>query len=367
MTGRPLGPSLGCFAMLLAGCATAPSGGVRTQATQTLAGVPVKITRISVPAASMYSNAQLAAGSVWAAAPSVFGHKTIRVDPKTYQVAELSRPFTAGFADLLVDEHALWFSDGMTKAFAGRGDLYRVDLDTNQVVATIEGVGAPFGSGDGAIWAYNLRTSVVSGIEMTTNEVSTHFVATGGSYNESFAFGDGSIWQFAHQGEVSAWQLANGAIPSSVVRRIDPRTGTVIAEIPIGPYVPSDRINYVAGAIWVLGERDTSGVGFATRIDVKTNQVTATIPLVRTVSGCVDHPQPKTPVFVAGGIWVSTFCTFVSRLPGVLLKIDLQTNRVADQLGVSNAYDRRTGQPVLAAGEGALWGFDGRSAVHFEF
>lgn len=364
---RTLSASLACCALLLSGCATTPAGTVQTQAIETLRGMPVKITRISVPAAGMSSNAQVAAGAVWAAAPGMFGHKTIRVDAKSYRVAELSRPFTAGLADLLVDDHAIWFSDGMTKAFAGRGDLYRVDPDTNQVTATIEAVGSPFASGDGAVWAYNLRTQVVSGIDTTNNQIRTRIDTQGGPYDVSFAYGAGSIWQFAYEGDASAWQLTNGATPSSVVRRIDPQTTKVIAEIPIGPYHPTDRINYVAGAVWVLGERDNSGMAFATRIDVETNLVAATIPLTRTVTGCVEHSRPRTPVFWNGAIWVSTFCTDVGRLPGILLKIDLQTNQVTDQMNLSDFEGHRHSQPALAAGEGALWGFDGVSAVRFDF
>lgn len=381
MLSRSLSASLVCCASLLSGCATTstgtaqtqaietlPTGSVYTHVIQTLRGMSLKITRIDVPfSPAGHGNAQVAAGYVWATKPSPLGlHKTVRIDAKSYQVAELSRPFTAGGADLLVDEHAVWFSDGISR-FSGRGDLYRVDPNTNQITATIEAVGTPFASGDGAVWAYNLRTRVVSGIDTNNNQVRTQLVTQGGPYNDFYTFGAGSIWQFAHEGDVSSWQLVRGATPPSVVRRIDPSSKKVIAEISIGPYRPTDQIRFVAGAVWVLGERDKSGTAFATRIDVKTNLVTATIPLVRTVTGCVVHSLPKTPVFWDGGIWISTFCTAVGGLPGVLLKIDLQTNQVTGQFPLSQLFQNpRRSHPALAVGEGALWGFDGLSAIRFD-
>ena len=266
----------------------------------------------------------------------------------------------------MVAEHSIWLSDGLAR-YAVSGDLYRVEPGTNQITATIEAVGTPFASGDGAVWAYNARTRVVSGIDTKTNQIRTQLVTQGGPYDDYYTFGAGSIWQYAHVGDVSSWQLVRGAIPPSVVRRIDPSSKKVIAEISIGPFRPTDKIRFVAGAIWVLGWRDKSGMAFATRIDVKTNLVAATIPLVRTVTGCVEHSLPKTPVFWNGGIWVSTFCTAVGRLPGILLKIDLQSNQVTDQIGLSAFEGHLGGQPELAAGEGALWGFDGRSAIRFDF
>lgn len=280
----------------------------------------------------------------------------------------LSRPWTAGFADLLVDRDSIWFSDGMTK-ITGHGDLYRLDIETNQVKATIEAVGSPFALGDGAIWAYNPQTQTVTGIDAKNNQVRTKttLVAQGSKYHESFAFGGGSIWQLTYKEEVSALQLAGGEIPPSIVRRIDPHTNKVTAEIPIGPYRPSDGIRFVEGAIWVLGELDTGGKPFATRIDIKTNLVAATIPLVRSMeSACAVHSMPKTPVFWNGGIWVATFCTSISRAPYILVKVDIETNQVTDELRLP--VDKGSPDHLrLAVGDDSLWGVDGSSAVRLDF
>jgi hypothetical protein len=364
-SNTPLNLLLVSSALLVSACATtAPTGGVQTREVRTTGGMPVKITRIPLPGL-IHKDVQVAAGSVWAYAPGMFSPITFRIDPNSNQVVELSSPFTATGADLLVDEHAMWLSEAQTP-MAGRGDLRRIDLASNQTVATIEAVGAPFATDDDTVWAYNPFTGVVTGIDIKDNRIRTKIATKGRVYLESVTFGAGSLWQFAFKGNVTSSQVARRVFPPGMVRRIDPQSGKVVAEIPLGPYRPSDRINFVAGAIWVVGERDDSGLAVATRIDVATNRVAATIRLPRQY-GCVVQRNPRTPVLWKGAIWLSTFCTDIGHMPGLLLKIDLEKNEVTDQLGLSQSQGHLGRQPDLAAGEGAVWGFDGRSALRFDF
>lgn len=364
---RQLGASLVCLVLLLAGCA-APTGTVRTQESQTLRGVPVKITSIPVPN-QRYVDAQGAAGSVWAAHGSMSGfHKTLKIDTRSHQVTLLPRPWTSGGADLLVADSSLWLSDGATR-LTGNGDLYRFVIETNQPIATVKAAGIPFGFGDGALWAFNPRTRIVSGVDTKTNQVRKELplAAQEWRHGESFTFGDGAIWQTAFLEDVSALQLAGGVVPQSVVRRIDPHTNRVIAEIPIGPFLAADRIRFVAGAIWVLGEREKKGKPIATRIDVNTNAVVAAIPLTRSMeSACGLVSAPKTPVLVKGAVWVATFCSTIAQVPYVLLKIDLATNQVTDELRLLS-HKGIPENSSLATGDGALWAFDGPSAVRIDF
>lgn len=347
------------FAFLLSGCASSPTGGIQTDVIHTLRGTQIQITRISLPfSAPGHGNVQVAVKSVWATEPSSLGqHKNIRVHTDTYQVTELSRPWTAGIADLLVDEHSIWLSDGMTK-LTGSGELFRINPNTNQTITVIEDAGSPFAVGDGMIWAYNLRTGVVSGIDPSDNQVHVQLVTTGSSGAGDFAFGEGDIWQYVRGDSVNS------------VRRIDPQSKKVVAEISVALHHTSDRLRFVAGAVWILGELEQTGNKFmpvAIRIDAASNLITATIPLERSLPVCALHASPKTPVLWDGGLWISTFCSDVHRIPGVLLKIDLQSNGITDEIILSTLKGHLGGQPVLAAGAGALWGFDGRSAIRFDF
>ena len=368
--------SIICLAVLVTGCTTTPVGTVQTRVERTLRGAPVQITRISLPLGPEHTNAQVAAGSAWATDPSPLGtHKTLRVNTTSYQVVEYSRPWTAGAADLLIGENAIWFSDGMPQA--GHGDIYRADLDTHNIIATIKAAGAPFDIGDHTVWAYNFDTRVVTGTDTKSNRIRVTLPvqhgpgATRFSGWQQLAFGAGSIWQFAPQDGSHACRPVDGVFPSAAVRRIDPNNGRIIAEIPVGPFCLSDRIRFVEGSIWLLGERTprapgTRATAYAARIDARTNQLAATIPLTRSMI-CAAHPRARTPVLWNGAVWVSTFCTDQGRMPGVMLKIDLETNQVTDELGLSLLRGHLGGQPVLAVGADGFWGFDGRSAIRFDF
>jgi len=354
---------LSALAALAAGCAT-PLGSIETlerhietQETHTARGEPIKITSISVPDRS--DQLQVASGAAWTIVPSMSGmHETIRIDARTYQVTALPRPFTAGMADLLVGERSIWFSDGVTR-FTGNGDLYRVDIDTNRIRATVEGAGTPFADVEGTVWAYNWRTRTVTGIDTKTNQVRSRIVTQGRGEPRYFAFGEGSIWQFATEGEVSTWQLVRGAAPPSLVRRIDPQTNKVIAQIPVGPYRAWTGIYFVANAVWVLGDRHDRGGAVATRIDPAANRIAAEIALPSSTLYAPVNALPQTPVFWDGGIWISVFVAGNS--PSLLVKIDPRTNLVADEISLpisKYSFGGETGA-ILAGGEGALWAIGG--------
>lgn len=382
-----------CCALLLPGCAKTPAVTVQSQDIQTLQGLPVKVTRIDF--SSGLTDAQVSEDSIWAVQHNgLFSKNHAQIDPTSYKIKEYPRPASATGINLLVDGHTLWFSNGISKLF-GSGDLYSVDQESNQVVATIEAAGAPFAIGDGAVWAYNPHTQIVTGVDKESSQIRTQFAAPGvpfpfvtqgGSGGKAFTFAADSIWQFAYEGDFSDFRLnsceapggtvlGNCKIPPGVVRRIDPNTQQVIAEITLGPYRPSDGLRFVAGAIWVLGwGPNESGNALATRINVETNRVDAKIQLSsRTCLGSTRLYNPRTPVLWDGGIWVSGVCTH--EFGRVLLKIDQQTSQVIDEIALPNSsvpntpyllYDST--HPALVAGAGALWGFvDGRSILRFDF
>ena len=359
---------------LISGCAaTVTSGGSDTRALQTTGGAPVRITRVPVSHAVFHKDVQVANGLVWATAPGIFSQKTVKFDPKTHEVTELERPFSTAGADLLVNEHAIWLSDTLTPTF-GSGDLRRIALDSNETVATMAAVGYPFATAGDVVWAYNHLTGVASAIGIGDNRVRTKVATYGRKDQESMTFGAGSLWQFTF--DAAASNLTVGCklpgsmvacmVPTGRVSRIDPRSGKVVAELSLGNFLPTDRISYVAGSIWLLGEKDASGAAVAARIDVATNRVVAQIQLPR-YPACVKNIRPRTAVEWQGAVWLSTYCTAVGRAPGRLLKIDLQRNEVVDQLLLTERHGHRGGQPDLAAGEGAIWGLDGRSVLRIDF
>jgi hypothetical protein len=216
------------------------------------------------------------------------------------------------------------------------------------------------------IWAYH-NDGTISGIDLHTNQVRMKVDAAPKSFLRSIAYGDGSFWQFSHLETMSGGEIARQAAKPGVVRRIDPLSNKIIAEIPIGPSRRTTEVYYVAGDIWVLGDSHDPGGGFATRIDVKENRIIATIelgaPPYRPVAA---NALPQTPVYWHGGVWISTFYTEIGRLPGLLRKIALETNKVTDNIGLSREQFPETGQPMLVAGDKVLWAVGEESVLRIE-
>lgn len=340
------------ISILIGGCAnTLSKGGIETRELHTSSGAPVKITRIGVSKVPFHYDVQVAAGSVWASAPGIFSQYTVKIDPKTNFVMELPRPFTAAGATLLVDEHAMWLSDAITP-MSGNGDLMRIDLNSNQTIVTITAVGIPFAIGNDMVWTYNYVTGEITGINIKDNQPRTKIATNTKQPGETMTFGAGSLWYLSFE--------------EGTVHRIDPQSTNVLAKIPLSLICPPDKIHYVAGSVWVLNECDDGSMSSATRIDVSNNRVAATVTLPK-IAPCVKKIRPRTPVEWDGAIWLSTFCSEVSHAPARLLKIDLQKNMVVDQLILSEYQGHEGGQPNLAVGEGAVWGFDGKSAFRLDF
>lgn len=346
-------------AALLAGCATQPET-LQTQPTKTLQGTPVKITRIPL-SISATQRGQVAAGYIWATNTSLLmGHSTVRIDPKTYQAVSLTRPMIWGFADLLVDEKSIWFSDGMMR-LNGSGELRRYDIKSNQLMATIEAAGSPVTFGDGAIWAYNPAARTITGIDANTNQVRTRIDLPnqGWRYHESFTFADGSIWQSAYRDDVSASDITHADLLDRVVRRIDPYSKKVLAEIPIGNSRTAGDIGFVGGSIWIVGVHGGFATPIAIRIDVRTNKIVAEIPMVRSkdVGWCPDFPFPSTPVLFRKTLWISTSC----RGRQVLMQISPKTNQVIDELVLPMSGNS------LMVSDDALLMLAGDSLIKIEF
>jgi YVTN family beta-propeller protein len=169
--------------------------------------------------------------------------------------------------------------------------------------------------------------------------------------------------------EDSVW-VANG--PKNTIHRLDAKTNTVVAAIPVGQR-PCSGLAAGFDSIWVpnCGDKTLS------RVDIKTNRVIATLPygpanseggiatskdavwMLTDPKGVLSRIDPKTNERIAeiqvmsgsfacvlgedGAIWISsTESNLVSR-------VDPDTNRVTDTIAIGP-------QPrFLTAGAGSIW------------
>lgn len=352
---------LAAVAALTFGCSgvSPPQRSVHFLESPSAQGTPFKITYIPIPGPTVRSGVSFAQGAVWSVSGQFSRTSTIRVDAETHRVAVIERPFDT--FDLMVGNRSIWLSKPVYP-LAGGGDLHRYDIDTGRLVATVPAAGTPFALSSDRLWAYH-GAGAVTGIDLHTNQLRVKVDAPPKSPTRHFTYGDGSLWQFSHQEKLSAWEIARQAAAPAVVRRVDPHSKQILAEIPIGPARVTAGIYYVAGDIWVLGDRHDLEGGFATRIDTGSNRIIATIDLnAPPYPPIAANALPQTPVYWNGGVWISTFYSDRGRLPGLLRKIDLGSNRVVDSIGLADDLTPGTGQPMLVVGGDALWAV-GREAV----
>jgi hypothetical protein len=346
--------SIGCTGI------TPPKLDVLDLETHSTQGIPLKVKYVSIPGQTVPSSTSFSHGSVWSVSGQFSKTKTIRVDIATLDVSMIDRPFDT--FDLMIGERSLWLSEPVSPLVGG-GSLQRYDINTNQLLATVQDAGTPFALSADLIWAYHSGLGTISGINLQTNQIIWKVDAPKKTSSRHFAYADGSIWQFVHLEKLSSWKIAQQTAAPAVVRRVDPQSNQIIAEIPVGLSQSTAGIYFVAGDIWVLGDRHVQGGGFATRIDVKNNRVLATIDLsAPPYPPVAARALPQTPVYWNGGVWISTFYTERGRMPGLLKQIDLDINEVVDQFGISEEQLPKTGQPMLVVGDNALWAI-GKEAV----
>jgi virginiamycin B lyase len=128
--------------------------------------------------------------------------------------------------------------------------------------------------------------------------------------------------------------------PKNTVHRLDVKTNQVAATIEAGKR-PCSGLAAGFGSIWVplCGDRPNVENGAKpalARIDAKTNQVTATIPMgiANSEGGVAASPE---------AIWV------VTDIKGVLSRIDAATNKVAAEIEVA------PGSVACVYADGAVW------------
>jgi virginiamycin B lyase len=199
--------------------------------------------------------------------------------------------------------------------------LYRIDPNTNRVVATIdvgqEACGTP-SAGFGRMWVPSCSGGI-SVVNPKTNEVVAKVPYPG----LLVAFGAGSIW------------IADAAM----TYRVDPKTLKTKATLNVG----GPDVTFAAGSVWVSND----GNGTVAKIDPARNKVIATIP-TGGINSDENHPR-----YVAGRLWV--YPDYESPAPGdehlnKIWQIDPDRNTVTERTLPVNLI---RGWP--AAGMGSLW------------
>jgi YVTN family beta-propeller protein len=213
----------------------------------------------------------------------------------------------------VLTEDGVWVSNGP------KNTVHRLDAKTNTVVAAVAVGKRPCSGlteGFGSIWVPNCGDKTVSRIDMKTNAV----IATA------------SVGPSASEGGIAASPEAVWLVTDAkgVLSRIDPKTNQVTAEVTVP--ANSAGVTYGEGLVWVT----TPGSNTLTGVDPKSNAVKFTIET---------GPGPRFVTTGAGSAWT------LNQGNGTITRVDAKTGKVVATIeaGIPG------GGGELAFGEGYVW------------
>ena len=239
---------------------------------------PATGTKTSTVAAGPRPRLAAGFGSIWAANNDPSGVSVTRIDARTGQV-EATIPITVTApavkpTQLTVGAGAVWVIASNTTA----NQLLRIDPTTNQATP-ISTVGEFMGSGiavaDGRVSLSGRDDQLVAQlvrVNTTTNRIADPLPTNG---DGALATSEGSLWQ--------------AGVATQTIYRLDPKSGRILAEIPIG--VVPQQLTAADGSLWV-----GSPSGRVTRIDMATNTITGTFQ--------VNGPAPAAAAGY-GSVWIT--------------------------------------------------------------
>jgi DNA-binding SARP family transcriptional activator len=190
-------------------------------------------------------------------------------------------------ATVASDGRSVWAGDGPSRT------IFRLDSATGRVIERVRGVdGSAIAIGYGGVWVAEPRRGDVARIDERTATVVARIPVPGDPTR--VAAGAGGIWVTAPHPQAAVWHRR------SVVWRIDPETNKRVAAIAVPP--TSRRVAVGAGYVWVTsgtyqGEPGVPAAGGSlSKIDPDTNRVVGTIKL---------GFRPDGVVVVDGLVWIA--------------------------------------------------------------
>lgn len=205
------------------------------------------------------------------------------VTGKTVSETELSGAPTV----LAFDDRAVWIGHWAT------GDVSRVDVDTREVVATIE-LELPFDMGNGpdrrlfvpsdmafghgSLWVSTARGAIAR-IDTATNRV-VEMIALEGRILSGIAVGSKGVWVAENAGGVSHVDVASGMITSIPVEDLDHSASTIVVSGD-DVYVVGDRLLRKQDGSFLVdaGSYTMAGQDAISRVEADTKTVADTTEL----------------------------------------------------------------------------------------
>jgi YVTN family beta-propeller protein len=287
-----------------------------------LASVGAVATPVSLPVGFQVAGVAAGTSGVWVANGRAAG--VARIDPRNNQVvafipvAEPSLSCDRCWGAVATRGNVVWAAMNA----AGRV-VIRIDPSLNEIAETVEVGVLPSALAvdeDGVLW---LTATLENTVVRLDPRVAGAVARTAVHMPSGIVAGREAVWVTAGK------PGANGQLI-----RIDPRTGVVVATIPVG----RDPNALAVGDrdVWVANEADHT----ISRIDPHINTVVATIPVAH---------FPVGVVIGEGAIWIASRGSALLSVPAVS-RIDPGSSTVVETTPVEG-----TTPIAMAAGAGSLW------------
>ena len=218
---------------------------------------------------------------------------------------------------------SIWVSNGPAAT------VTRLDPSTAavQAVVHVPDPASVLSGGDGALFVTSNPGNSLTRIDPTTNQATkTISLASAGGGPVGVVAADGYVWVADHDG-----------MPTTSIAKVDPKTMKIVDVIPVGrdSEAGPQWVASGAGSIWT----DVASMNAVVRIDPKTDTVQATIPIPE---GCgAQMAVTDAAVWVANG--GGDGCA------AAVYRIDPGTNAVAQTIPMKDETD------ALALGSSGLW------------
>jgi streptogramin lyase len=213
---------------------------------------------------------------------------------------------------MVVTDDAVWVTSSSVN------HVVRLDARTNQptTIVTVSQPCSGLAAGFGSLWIPSCGSHSLVRVDPATGRVQAELPIGPADSEGGITIGAGSVWMARDK--------------KGILARIDPQTNRVVAEItiPSGSFAPA----FADGALWIT----STAHNLLTRVDPRSNQAVTSIPV---------GPQPRFITTGAGSVWT------LNQGDGTISRVDTKSNKL---IATIEAGIPGTGGEI-AFGEGSVW------------
>lgn len=213
---------------------------------------------------------------------------------------------------MVVTDDAVWVTSSSVN------HVVRMDAKTNRpgLVVTINKPCSGLAAGFGSIWVPSCGSHTLIRVDPQTGKIQAEIPIGPADSEGGITVGAGSVWMASDS--------------KGLLSRIDPLTNKVVAEItiPSGSFAPA----FADGAVWITSTEHN----VLTRVDPDSGKAVASIPIA---------PKPRFLTVGNGSVWT------LNQGDGTISRVDTKTNRLIKNIAVGIPG---TGGEI-AFGEGSVW------------